>query len=235
MNKILNNEKNISDVSELDRLCVALDHQHAMERKIKFLLDIRGYLKVNNLKGSYFEFGSFRSHMQYCAFRVLENTNLIENYVGFDTFCGEPSMTAEETGLIPYVSEGSYSSNYEQTLKFVNDNIGVKGHLIKGDFRENEVLQTSQKFAPISVSAIDCNLASSIEKSLSYSFKNVINGGIIFIDDYYTNFGQGTPIIQNITEKLLIENNKALIELGYYAPFARSFIIVNKDNKINKD
>ena len=41
--------------------------------------------------------------------------------------------------------------------------------------------------------------------------------------------------IQNITEKLLIENNKALIELGYYAPFARSFIIVNKDNKINKD
>lgn len=231
MSDNLSNEKNKSEISVLNKLCSDLDHQHAMERKIKFLLDIRGYLKVNNLEGSYFEFGSFRSHMQYCAFRILENTKLVNNYVGFDTFCGEPNMSKEESKHTPYVSKGSFSSNYEETLQFVKQNIGTKGHLIKGDFREDTVLQSSKKFAPISISVIDCNLASSIKKSLNYSFKNIINGGIIFIDDYYTNFGQGTPIIQNIIEELLSSNDKSLVNLGYYPPFARSFIVVDNNNR----
>ena len=228
MNSNLNNEKNRTDTDSLDKLCISLDQQHAMERKVKFLLDIRGYLKVNELQGAYFEFGSFRSSMQYCAYRVLEKTGLISHYVGFDTFRGEPTMSSEERASTPYVSEGSFSSNYTETVQFVEDNIGVKGHLIRGDFREAAILQRSQEFAPIAISVIDCNLVSSIEESLKYSLQNIINGGIIFIDDYYTNFGRGTPVIQDIVEQQLDQNNKKIVELGYYPPFARSFIVVEK-------
>src|SRR6056297_2316531 len=49
----------------IDDLAHRLDQTHPLQRKIQFLLDVRGYLKVNALSGSYVEFGSFRSEMQY--------------------------------------------------------------------------------------------------------------------------------------------------------------------------
>ena len=79
----------VADVTEtLDLHCDRLDQMHPLERKIKFLLDTRGYIKVNNIKGSYLEFGSYKSEMQYCAYKILEKTDCISSYVGLDTFQG---------------------------------------------------------------------------------------------------------------------------------------------------
>ena len=89
----LNNQtykRNKQTVQDLNEHCIRLDQKHALERKMKFLLDCRGYLIVNDIKGSYIEFGSFRSETQYCAFNILEKTQKVSAYVGLDTFTGEP-------------------------------------------------------------------------------------------------------------------------------------------------
>ena len=59
MNKNLNNELSKIDIENIEKLCFELDQKHPMERKIKFLLDIRGYIKVNNIQGSYYIVGRY--------------------------------------------------------------------------------------------------------------------------------------------------------------------------------
>ena len=230
-NDELNNEKykyegQVEDI--LDYHCDRLEQKHPLERKIKFLLDIRGYLKVNKIKGSYFEFGCFEAKTMYCAHKILECTSLINDYVGLDTFEGEPKMSMTENRLIPFVNEGSFASNIESVQSFVDKNIGKKGHLVQGDFRKKEIIEKCDKFGPISVAFVDCNILSSISSSLEYILKNIVHGGIIFIDDYYTNFAEGKANVNDLVLSKFKSSNFELIEHGFYYPFGRSFIVTTK-------
>ena len=176
-NDTLNHEKyDYGDkciTSHLNDLCRDLDQVHPLERKIKFLLDVRGYIKVNKIKGSYIEFGSYKSEMQYCAYNVLEGTECITGYIGLDTYAGEPRLSSVEAASMNFVEEGSFNSEYETSKEFVKKNIGTKACLIKGDFRNMNVIQQCDKYCPISIAVIDCNLKSSIESSLKYTLKNI--------------------------------------------------------------
>ena len=209
----------------LDMHCNRLDQAHPLERKIKFLLDVRGYIKVNNIVGSYVEFGSYKSEMQYCAFKVLEKTGCVTRYVGMDTFEGEPSMSDVESASMPFVSEGSFESTFEDVRDFVSENIGQKGVLIKGDFRQKNVIKECLKHAPISLAVVDCNLASSIETSFNFVAENIIPGGVIFVDDYYTNFGSGNAVVHDLLTEAIKSKGLKLIQHGFYPPFAKSYII----------
>ena len=60
-------------------LCGIYDQQHYLERKIKFLLDVRGYLKLNKIRGNYIEFGCYMAEMQYAAYNIFKNLDLIDN------------------------------------------------------------------------------------------------------------------------------------------------------------
>jgi hypothetical protein len=228
MNKNLNNELSKIDIENIEKLCFKLDQKHPMERKIKFLLDIRGYIKVNNIQGSYFEFGSFKSQMQYSAFKILKETKMVNFYVGLDTFKGEPKLTKEESESLPCLHEGSFTSNFKEIKSFVDKNIGSTGILIKGDFRKKEILKNCNLYTPISIAVIDCNLISSISASLDYIIENVVPGAVLFIDDFYTNFGKGDALINNLINKKLDDSKYRLIDHGFYPPFAKSFIIAKK-------
>ena len=229
---ILNHEKytyaNDDIASELSSFCKKLDQQHPLERKIKFLLDVRGYIKVNKIQGSYVEFGSFRSEMQYCAYDILEKTNCILNYVGLDTFSGEPEMNESEIDTMRWVSAGSFESSHNLAQKFIKKNIGKKAKLIKGDFRKAEIIKKCDAYLPINVAVIDCNLTSSIKTSLEYSLKKMVSGGIIFIDDYFTNFSTGKPVVHDIFIEACKKHGVSFIDHQFYSPFAKSFIIYRR-------
>ena len=77
-------------IEQINGLAAHLDHKHPMQRKVHFLLDVRGFLYLNQLKGNYIEFGSYMSEMQYAAYHILEPTGIMKRYVGLDTFEGEP-------------------------------------------------------------------------------------------------------------------------------------------------
>ena len=213
-------------VEMLDIQCARLDQQHYLERKIKFLLDIRGYLKINQLKGSYIEFGSYKSEMQYCAYKILNSTNMITKYIGLDTFEGEPVLSSDDSASMPSLIKGSFKSDFNSVKNFIKENIGERSVLIRGDFRNDTIIEKCSKFEKPVVVVIDCNLLTSIDASLKYAIKNICSGGILFLDEYYTNFGEGQARIKKSLHEKINNYNCELVDHGFYPPFAKSFIIV---------
>lgn len=202
-----------------------LDQRHPIERKVKFFLDVRGYLKLNAIKGNYIEFGSFRSWTQYAAFKVLEETQMIDGYVGLDAFIGEPSPTTDEALHMPVMAAGDFLCPYEEVLNFVESSFNGKGHIIRGDFREANILKEAEVYTPISLAVVDCNLVSSLEASTRFVMENAVPGCVIFIDDYYTNFGQGQAVVADMCSRLAADTGWRLIDHSFYPPFAKSFIL----------
>ncbi|MFH1411701.1 MAG: hypothetical protein ABIG55_03555 [Candidatus Omnitrophota bacterium] len=215
-------------IREIEGLCDGLDQKHPMERKIRFLLDIRGYLKVNGIRGSYIEFGSYHSEMQYAAYNVLDETGMMDSYVGLEIFSGEPELTPEEKKSFPAMCTGDFSCDHEAVLSFVENNFGGKGVIVKGDFRKKEVMARCDAHLPLSVAVIDCNLLSSTEYALKYTLKNMTPGGVIFIDDYLSNMSGGIPRVKDLFEAVVREEGKEVLEHNFYPPFAKSFIAVGK-------
>ncbi len=48
------------------------------DRKLEFLLDIRGYFIVNKIRGSYVEFGCYSGEMLYAALKILGQNKIDE-------------------------------------------------------------------------------------------------------------------------------------------------------------
>ncbi len=206
---------------ELSELIVSVDQKHYLERKVKFLLEIRGYLKTNNLSGNYIEFGSYRSEMQYAAYKILSETTGIKNFIGLDTYEGEPAKRKADTKLNLFDSDGDFGCQFDEVNDFVKKNMKDRGIIIKGDFRDKSVLNELNIYKNIVVSVIDCNLLSSIESALKYTMENIIDGGLIYFDDFFYNI--------NIMKELRIVMNKYkmdFIEHSFYPPFAKSYIVV---------
>ena len=218
---------NVKD--EIDTLICDLDQKHYLQRKIKFLLDIRGYLKVNNIKGSYVEFGSFKSEMQYSAFKILEETNCVTKYIGLDSFDSELDLSEKDKQHNSYESPDDFLCNYNNVKSFVDKEIGHKGLLVKGDFRKKDVQQEFRTISgPVSVAVLDCNFISSTRSALRLLTESAVPGCVLFLDDYFTNFRKGIPAIPNLVQDFFGKTNFQLVELGFYPPFAKSFLLVEK-------
>ncbi|MCK9282215.1 MAG: hypothetical protein M0P71_16490 [Melioribacteraceae bacterium] len=208
---------------ELNELVVSLEQKHYLERKVKFLLEIRGYLKTNKLFGNYIEFGSYRSEMQYAAFKILSQSTGIEHFVGLDTYIGEPTKNRMDNKLNLFDAEGDFGCQFDKVKEFVDKNMNGKGVVIQGDFRDKSVLKKLDKYKQIAVSVIDCNLLSSIESAFNYTIKNIVDGGIIYFDDFFYNIK-----ISNELNKLMKKANVNFIEHSFYPPFGKSYLVIRK-------
>ena len=110
-NHIENEKISIENISkDLETLAKDLDHKHRQQRKIQFLLDIRGYFVANKIIGSYVEFGLYRGEMMFSAHHILENTGCILNYIGLDTFSGEPPYSIEEQKVNPFLKPDDFKT-----------------------------------------------------------------------------------------------------------------------------
>ena len=224
---------------DIDILIDDLDQKHYLQRKVKFLLDIRGYLKVNEIKGSYVEFGSFKSEMQYSAFKILEGTGCMEKYIGLDSFDGEVNVSEKDKEHNLYESSRDFLCDYKSVKSFVDNEIGESGHLIKGDFREDKIQDEFRSIAgPISVAVLDCNFISSTQSALALLSEFAVPGCVLFFDDYFTNFRNGIPAMPNLIHNFFsgdaccdLDDSTGfdLVELGFYPPFAKSFLLVEGD------
>ena len=199
------------------------EQKHPLERKIKFFLDIRGIIKTNNIKGLYVEYGCYQCETMFCAEKILGGTNNIDKYYGLDTF---------DSSVLKLSEKDKTNNTWDRENKFIVENenflnnLNKKFFLIKGDFRNKEILEKinfcNQK---INISIIDSNFISSLEISISHTLENITSGGFIFIDDYFTNLEKGIPHVHNIFKKELKKRNLYSIEYKTYPPFAKSFII----------
>jgi hypothetical protein len=213
----------------LDETCQLLDQKHRMQRKVQFLLDIRGYFIVNKIKGDYVEFGIYRGEMMYCAWRVLEKTGAVRNYIGLDTFHGEPEMTEAEKRVNPFAVPGDFAGSFEPTHRFLSTFLGEKLKLIQGDFREKDVISRCEDAEnPIALAVIDCNLLSSIEASLTYAMPRMRPGGVLFVDDFFVNMHHGTCEVLAMLEREAERSKVRLVEFQAYPPAAKALIVTRE-------
>ncbi|MAG12555.1 hypothetical protein CL630_01955 [bacterium] len=197
-----------------------LSEKHRMHRKIRFLLDVRGLLVTNKIKGAYAEFGIFRGEMMYAASKILGNN--IEHYYGFDTFEGLPKPKGNDEKKFVFEKLGFMKSTYDEVKALLGD---VSSTLIKGDFRKEETKkEIISVLKPISILSVDCNWPSSVEAALNISAKYLQDGSIVYFDDYFTGTSDGDYMLP-ILEKLKVEHGIKCVYFQTYPPFARAFIV----------
>ena len=210
---------------KLNNLIKNLDHKDRMDRKIKFLLDIRGYFFVNKIKGDYVEFGVFNGEMIYCANQIFKNKYNFTKYIGLDTFEGTP-LKKNNDKINKYISKGDYKSSIKNVKKDLSNIKNLE--LIKGDFREKIVSKKFQFIKPkISLLVIDCNLLSSINSSLNLGFKYVVNGSVLYFDDMYVSQSNSLKIKDQLNK--IAKNHHLVLEpYMFYPPFGRAFFLFKK-------
>jgi hypothetical protein len=206
--------------------CERLDQIHPLQRKLKFFLDARGYIKVNDLKGDYVEFGSYRSHTQFAAHHVLNPISKISQYIGLDSFDCPLEFTHEDKTHNTYEDEKDFSCSSKEVKKFVDRYIGERGHVIKGDFRERGVQEIFNKTCgDVSISMLDCNLISSTKAALQLVLPKCNLGSIVFLDDMFTNFSNGSARIWDLFLSETKKLNFKTLNFGNYPPFSKAVIL----------
>jgi len=208
------------ELQYIDTLIDDLDHKHRIQRKIQFLLDIRGYLKVNHILGAYHEYGLYNGHTLYSAHRILQDT--ITEYCGFDTFTGEPHFTPQESQYSPYLSQGDYACSLTQVSSSLAH---INPTLVKGDFRDPKVSQEISLLPQPSVVIIDCNILSSVQSALVTAISNIIPFGILFIDDFFTLRDSESFLLEDILLDVSRSCSRSLSPFMTYPPFSKAFII----------
>lgn len=211
--------------SDLRSLADELDHRHRQQRKVQFLLDIRGYFAMNRLVGDYAEFGLFRGEMMFSAHYILDALGVIRRYVGFESFAGEPEMTKHEQSTLPFLKPGDYCADEQETRNFLQNAIGPdRLVLVKGDFRDDST-RGEEPSQSVAVGVVDCNLPSSIEAACNVLLPQMVPGGIIFFDDYLLNVNkQGFWQAQALTD-IANRYNRRLVYFQTYPPCAQAYVV----------
>ncbi|MCQ4094967.1 hypothetical protein NOM73_06490 [Erwinia persicina] len=211
--------------SDIKSLSEKLDHSHRQHRKIQFFLDIRGYLVMNRPRGDYVEYGLYRGEMMLGAYHVLGHLELIDKYVGFDNFSGEPEMTETEASRLPFIQAGDYCANEIETRSYLGSVIGNNNLIIaSGDFRKHSH-RNADYYRDVAVGVVDCNLESSIRAALETLLPRMISGGALFLDDYFLNITEHGPWHEFLLDELTLKYGVRLVEFGNYPPCAKAFLV----------
>ena len=205
---ISNNKKKKIILKKIKKNILRLDVKYSHERKLRFLLDVRGYILINKIKGNYIEFGSFLSEMQIASFLILDKTKCVINFFGVDLF----------------KKFNGFNSNFNNVKKNL-ERISKKLKILKLDL---SIKKNFKKInIPINISVIDCNEKDSLVNSLEHSIKNIVNGGMIYIDDYFI-LEKKNLFLKPSINKFLKKYKKKLEFFKTYPPFGIAVIILNR-------
>ena len=127
------------------------------------------------------------------ALSLMKYVSLNEPVFGFDSFEGMPDITKEDLGnynktspLTDYGKVGDNLSGGIETVYSTFKTLGVSVdnvHLVKG-FYENTLSLNKNKCGKIAVLRVDCDWYASVKICLEEFYDQVIDGGVIIIDDY---------------------------------------------------
>ena len=92
------------------------------------------FLKLNEVKGDYAEFGVYRGDSMITAHHFAKANNLNMNFFGFDSFQGLPKPKKEDKNFS--WKEGDYSASIKEVEKRLRKNGLIDFHLIRGWFKE---------------------------------------------------------------------------------------------------
>lgn len=162
----------------------------------------------NKIEGAFVECGVQGGRIEKIWIEILKQKNEERDIYMYDTFTGltEPSdkdigvnnqyQTAEQVLNIwkEYNVDGVNTWCYTPIEKVVNDLLETnypfhKLHFIKGDVRQT-LLDENNIPKQIAILRLDTDWYDSTKVELETMFKNLVNGGVLILDDYYYWKGQ---------------------------------------------
>jgi O-methyltransferase len=187
-------------------------------------------LYSNKIVGDYFEFGCHTARTFRFALKESIVRQMKMNFYAFDSFEGLPDHKNNEKqnswhmpGLLS-TSEMQFKKLVSKFSKYRKINT-IKGFYEKTlDNNLKKKLKTNQVKA--SIINIDCDLEKSVSKSLDFALNFIVNGTILYIDDYYTTYkGDPRKGIPKIVKSLLKKNNIVYENWYQSSSCGRSFLL----------
>lgn len=180
------------------------------------------YCEKNKIEGAYVECGVFKGkHPKLACDTILENNLNFRNIYMFDTFEGMPKPSENDFTI----NRPSFN-NKKKTLEYWNEmkNSGInkwcycsleevkqniessgypkeKLHYVKGDVMKT-LLDKNNIPNKIAILRLDTDWYDSSKFELEQLYSNVVDGGVVILDDYFFWNGQ-----KKATDEYFEENN----------------------------
>ena len=108
-----------------------------------------------------------------------------------------------------------------------------KIEIIKGFYNNSLTLKLKREFQKKDIKAsfinIDCDLEISVKESLDYALNFVVNGTVLYIDDYYTTYkGDTRKGIPTVVSKLIKKHKLHFEPWHLIGAFGKSFLLYKK-------
>jgi O-methyltransferase len=209
--------------------------------KLEFYDKAFDYIYNNHHNGDYFEFGVHKARTFNMALIISKIKSINMNFYAFDSFKGLPDLRTYNGGdnlkdnknYIPF-SLKTTEKNFDKLIK---KNISRRKIIkIKGFYKDSLNKDLIKKFYEEKIKAsficVDCDLKQSIIESLNFSFKFMINGCVLYIDDFF-NLASGNPnnMLSETIEILAKKNYKTIIDWHLIGSFGKSYLIFDSKDK----
>lgn len=189
---------------------IQYNQTYRQKEKYNFFQKAYDFLLANNIKGSYFEFGCHRARTFRYALRESIIKNLKQDFYAFDSFQGLPDEKNNQQQNKNF-SAGLLKTNKSNFLKLVSKYKKKRKIYVYDGFYEDSLnKQLIAKFKLNKTIAsfinLDCDLEKSVKESLNFALKFIVNGTILYVDDYYNVYNgdprKGNPkAVRNLLKK----------------------------------
>ena len=196
----------------------SIQYNQTLRQKEKYYFFQKAYdfLLANNISGSYFEFGCHRARTFRFALRESIIKNIKQDFYAFDSFQGLPDEKNNFQQNKNFLA-GFLKTNKNSFLKLISKyrnyrNISVYEGFYQDILNKKLINKFQGDKIKTSFINIDCDLEKSVRDSLNFSLKFIVNGTILYVDEYYSIFNgdprRGNP--KAVTE--LLKKNKIFFE-----------------------
>ena len=201
--------------------------EHNLE-KIGVLKKAMFHCELEQMPGSYFEFGTYEGTSLYAALKIHGRlpSKIQRNFYGFDVF-GEGPRYSDEKDRHPFFREGEFKTVYPKVAKRFRKYKNV--HLIKGYFEETIAGKTPSQIGisdPCAILFIDCDLMNPAWLALNFIKPALQQGTIIVLDDYWAYRGAPDRGTCGAFNRFLKENPHITVRPYYtYGYGGNSFLV----------
>ncbi|MDD5691127.1 MAG: macrocin O-methyltransferase [Candidatus Omnitrophica bacterium] len=209
---------------------IALVHpsiEHNID-KVKILKKAIFHCELENIEGSYFEFGVFEGASLYAAVSLHRGikSKIKRNFYGFDSF-DYGFRYFEGRDRHPFFKEGDFKSPYKKVANRLKRFNNVR--LIRGYFEETVKGKLANEISGRDCCAIifiDCDLMGPALIALNFIKPILQKGSVIILDDYWAYRGSRNHGTCGALNEFLRNNQEVKLRDYYsYGHGGHSFIV----------
>jgi len=200
--------------------------------KSKIFDNVMQFIKINNIKGDYLEFGTWKGHSLINAYKSAIRNGINDmKFLVFDSFKGLPRIKGIDRDSI--FKEGDYACSYHEFKDHVFNTHKLdkkKIHIFRGWFKDvlNEKLKKRLRLNNIAIIYIDVDIYESCIPIFRFINDLIQDGTIIMFDDWFCFKGMSNKGEQKAFFDWTKKNKIRFTEYKDFNWSGKSFILYNK-------